>query len=68
MALTPHRDKLIAAISNPKAKNDKGLLEEAHKAYLNWTSQLSKLKSSGDTRVKEMTKLLNEYKIIWKWN
>ncbi|HBH47430.1 Bpu10I family restriction endonuclease [Muricauda sp. TY007] len=62
MALTPHRDKLIAAISNPKAKNDKGLLEEAHKAYLNWTSQLSKLKSSGDTRVKEMTKLLNEYK------
>lgn len=62
MALTPHRDKLIAAINNKKAKNDKGLLEDAFKAYENWTTALSKLKTKGDTRVREMTKLLNEYK------
>ena len=62
MSLTPHKDKLIAAINNPKAKNDKNLLEEAYKAYQNWTTQLSKIKISGYARVKEMTKLLNEYK------
>lgn len=62
MALTPHRDKLIAAINNKKAKADKGLLEVAFKAYENWTTQLSKLKTKGDDRVREMTKLLNEYK------
>jgi hypothetical protein len=62
MALTPHRDKLIAAINNKKAKDDKGLLEAAFKAYENWTTQLSTLKTKGDDRVREMTKLLNEYK------
>lgn len=62
MALTPHRDKLIAAINNKKAKDDKGLLEAAFNAYETWTTQLSKLKTKGDDRVREMTKLLNEYK------
>ncbi len=62
MALKPHRDKLIAAINNKKAKDDKGLLEAAFKAYENWTAQLSTLKTKGDDRVREMTKLLNEYK------
>lgn len=62
MALTPHRDKLIAAINNKKAKDDKGLLEAAFNAYETWTTQLSKLKSKGDDRVREMTKLLNVYK------
>lgn len=62
MALTPHKDKLIAAINNPKAIKDKGILEEAYKAYESWTTQLSSLKSVGNKRVEDMTKLLNEYK------
>lgn len=62
MALTPHRDKLIAAINNPKAKKDKGLLEDAYRAYEHWTLELSKLNSLGDDRVRDMTKLLNDYK------
>lgn len=62
MALTPHKDKLIAAINNPKAIKDKGILEEAYKAYESWTTQLSSLKSIGNKRVEDMTNLLNEYK------
>lgn len=62
MALTPHRDKLLAAIKNPKAKADKSLLEEAFKQYEAWSDKLSKLTSKGDKRVEEMTNLLNEYK------
>lgn len=62
MALTPHRDKLLAAIKNPKAKADKSLLEEAFKQYEDWSDKLSKLTSKGDKRVEEMTTLLNEYK------
>ena len=36
MALTPHKDKLLAAIKNPKAKADKPLLEEAYRQYEAW--------------------------------
>ncbi|MBC6410335.1 MAG: hypothetical protein GDA42_07750 [Ekhidna sp.] len=35
MGLTPHKDKLAAAINNPKAKADKSLLEEAFKQHYN---------------------------------
>src|SRR5690606_12720525 len=59
---TPHRDKLLAAIKNPKAKADKPLLEEAFKQYEGWSDKLTKLTSKGDKRVEEMTSLLNEYK------
>lgn len=62
MALTPHKDKLLAAIKNPKAKADKPLLEEAYKQYEAWSDKLTKLKSKGDKRVEDMTALLNEYK------
>ncbi|MFN3756796.1 MAG: Bpu10I family restriction endonuclease [Flavobacterium sp.] len=62
MALTPHREKLLAAIKNPKAKADKSLLEEAFKQYEAWSDKLTKLTSKGDKRVEEMTSLLNEYK------
>ncbi len=62
MALTPHGEKLLAAINNPKAINDKDILEEALKAYKNWTTQLENLTSKGDKRVREMTGLLNGYK------
>lgn len=62
MALTPHKDKLLAAIRNPKAKADKPLLEEAYKQYEVWSDKITKLTSKGDKRVEEMTSLLNEYK------
>jgi hypothetical protein len=62
MALTPHKDKLLAAIKNPKAKADKPLLEEAYKQYEAWSDKLTKLTSKGDKRVEDMTALLNEYK------
>lgn len=62
MALTPHREKLLAAIKNPKAKADKSLLEEAFQQYETWSDKLTKLTSKGDKRVEEMTSLLNEYK------
>ncbi len=62
MGLTPHKDKLLAAIKNPKAKADKPLLEEAYKQYELWSDNLTKLSSKGDKRVEEMTALLNEYK------
>lgn len=62
MSLTPHKDKLVAAIVNPKASVDADLLKEALKQYEEWTDSLSKLKSKGKKRIEEMTKLLNEYK------
>lgn len=62
MALTPHKEKLIAALANPKAKDDKPLLEEAYKAYEKWINDLNSLTSKGDKRVEEMTALLNQYK------
>jgi len=62
MALKPHRDKLLAAIKNPKAKADKTLLEEAFRQYEIWSDKLTNLTSKGDRRVEEMTSLLNEYK------
>ncbi len=33
---TPHKEKLLAAINNPKAKADLPILKEAFKAYDNW--------------------------------
>lgn len=62
MARTPHRDKLLAAIRNPKCIDDKDLLQEAYKAYARWIELLNGLASTGRDKVGEMTKLLNEYK------
>lgn len=63
MKAAPHKDKLDAAIANPKcSKNDKALLERARAAYEQWIGKMESLSSSGRTRVKEMTDLLNEYK------
>ena len=63
MASTPHREKLISAIANPKCDaNDVALLKEALQAYEDWSSKLINLKSSGRDRIKEMTQLLNAYK------
>ncbi len=60
--MTPHKDKLIAAIKNPKASVDKELLEEALKNYSIWIKATQELKSKGEKRIKEMVALLNEYK------
>ncbi len=62
MALTPYKEKLIAAIANPKAKADKALLDEAYEAYKKWIADLNALTSKGDKRIEEMTTLLNGYK------
>jgi hypothetical protein len=58
----PHRDKLLAAIENPKAKADLDLLQEAHIAYEQWIKNLNALKSIKSERVVDMVRLLNDYK------
>ncbi len=62
MSKAPHRDKLLAAIDNPKSRNDIALLKEALAEYEAWTSKLNGLKSTGKQRILEATRLLNEYK------
>lgn len=62
MLKTPHREKLIAAIDNPKAKADRDLLLEALKYYETWSKKLISLSTKGSDRIKDMTGLLNEYK------
>lgn len=63
MIQTPHKDKLEAAITNPKCdKEDQRLLKDALKSYEVWIKKMNALTSTGRERVDEMTKLLNEYK------
>lgn len=62
MSSTPHREKLIAAINNPKSNGDVALLKEALVAYEIWISKTIALTSTGQVRINEMTALLNEYK------
>jgi hypothetical protein len=62
MSCTPHREKLIAAIGNPKSNGDVTLLREALAAYEIWITKLKGLQSTGESRINEMTTLLNEYK------
>lgn len=59
---TPHKDKLIAAFKNPKAKADQVILKEAFTNYKVWINSINSLTSKGDKRVKEMVSLLNQYK------
>lgn len=62
MPKTPHREKLLAAIANPKCKNDISILRETEKAYGAWTNKINSLTSTGKQKVLEMTDTLNEYK------
>jgi hypothetical protein len=62
MTKTPHREKLLAAIANPKCKKDISILREAEKAYNAWINKISSLTSTGKQKVLEMTDTLNEYK------
>jgi hypothetical protein len=60
--LTPHLDKINAAIVNPKAKNDVKVLTDGKKLYEKWIKDMDSLTSKGETRVKELVALLNQYK------
>ncbi len=62
MSLTPHKDKVIAAISNPKCSSDKSLLEEVLERYVDWVKSMETLTSSKKERVDDMVGLLNGYK------
>lgn len=62
MLKTPHKEKLVAAIANPKCSADVGILKEALQGYQNWILKINSLQSLGKVRVLEMVKLLNEYK------
>ena len=63
MLQTPHKDKLIAAMNNPKCSGkDRKILEEAQKSYEFWVSEMNKISSTGRERVIELTRLLNQYK------
>ena len=58
----PHKDKLEAALSNPKAASDKALLQEALRAYNEWIVKMGEITSKGDDFLREMVNRLNEYK------
>ena len=63
MMKTPHKDKLIAAMNNPKCSDkDREILAEAMKAYELWVSEMDKISSTGKERVVHLTGLLNQYK------
>jgi len=58
----PHRDKLNAALRNPKCSADFDLLQEAMIAYDEWIAATSSLTTAGRERVGQMVSHLNEYK------
>jgi len=62
MSETPHRDKLVAAIANPKCSDDKIILEETLERYKSWVTEITSLNSKGQNRVNQMVDLLNNYK------
>lgn len=57
-----HKEKIVAAIENPKAKEDIDLLKEALSAYDHWIQRIGSLTTTGVQKVEDMTRLLNEYK------
>ncbi|MEN3331255.1 MAG: hypothetical protein V7641_620 [Blastocatellia bacterium] len=62
MPRTPHQDKLVAAIENPKSRSDVALLREALESYEQWIRRLDGLETLGKQKVLDLTTLLNEYK------
>ena len=62
MSKSPHLDKLKAAITNPKCKQDVPLLEEALEFYQDWFKKVTSLEMVGKDRVGAMVDLLNSYK------
>ena len=65
MAMTPHLDKLDAALRNPKCSDDdRALLTEARLQYDEWIAAMQSLTTAGEERVRQMTELLNAYKDV----
>lgn len=62
MPRTPHKDKLLAAIANPKSRADAPILQQALAAYETWIADMTALNTTGKQRVLDMTHLLNIYK------
>jgi hypothetical protein len=63
MPPTPHKDKLLAALENPKCgPEDRKLLRQALERYKQWVKSVSQVKSRGKERVVELTRLLNQYR------
>lgn len=62
MPRTPHKDKLFAALANPKSRADVPLLRQALAAYETWIADMDALTTTGKQRVLDMTRLLNGYK------
>lgn len=58
----PHKEKLLAAIDNPKAAADRDLLREAYSAYKQWINSINGLQTRGDEYLMDLVRLLNEYK------
>ncbi|MBW2093232.1 MAG: hypothetical protein JRI34_14080 [Deltaproteobacteria bacterium] len=54
MSLTPHHDKLVAVIANPKCHEDKKLLEDVLERYDAWVKSISELDLTGKDRVDQM--------------
>lgn len=57
-----HKEKLEAALQNPKAAEDYPLLKEALHAYKAWVGKMDGFKSDGDDLLRDLTDSLNEYK------
>lgn len=62
MKLFPHKDKLEAAIANPKAAQDLDILQEALNAYNSWIESIHNLQSTGDEYLTDLVRGLNSYK------
>jgi len=63
MPQAPHKDKLLAAIQNPKCEQDDvDILKECLHLYEQWASAVANVRTTGKERVLELTKLLNNYK------
>jgi hypothetical protein len=62
MILYPHKEKLLAAISNPKAEKDRDLLNEAYAAYEQWIANMKALTCTGRDYLSALVQYLNEYK------
>jgi len=63
MPQTPHKDKLVAAICNPKCQpSDVAILESCLARYESWIADMGKVQLVGRERVVQFTNLLNAYK------
>ena len=63
MLQTPHKDKLVAAINNPKCgAADVAIIQQCLARYETWIADIRKVQITGKERVIELTKLLNAYK------